>query len=124
MQINTLESGRKIYQSFNGWEESFDQKRVEMLKQFPCSVIVEGDYLEYDMATDWCTKKIGAKNESWTDLWYERIGYEYGFWEFFFKNEKQAQTFRNFVPSVYADATDRGGKKWRTQGYEVNIELH
>ena len=120
MKINTFEECLNEYNSFNGWEPENDTDRSEKAKEFPYSVIVEGAYLENDMAQKWCLDNIGKKDENWADLWYGKIGYDYGFWELFFKNQKDADFFKNTVPTFYAETV---AGKWRTDGYENHIDM-
>lgn len=126
MKVNTLDNCRAIYKSYKSWE--YDQYEVEkqrenILREFPVSVLVEGNCLEYDMVVEWLKKNIGAKNDAWMEIWYGKFDYDYGFWEFFFKDKKYADVFRDFVPLAYADATSQGGKKWRTDGHDGFIDL-
>lgn len=124
MKINTFEGCVKIYNNDlkeqGGWDTEDNKKRSSSLETFPHSVIVEGNYLEYDVAEKWVTKNISPKDEKWTDLWYGKIGYDYGFWEFFFENKEDAEKFKESVRIFYAETS---GKKWKTEGYDKHIEL-
>lgn len=123
MKISTFENCIATYNEFNGWEPEFDRERNQILRVSPFSVIVEGDYLEYEMVVDWCSKMIGLQNIDWKNLCYQKIDYDYCFWEFFFAQEDQARQLQKFVPLVYADARANGGKKWRSDGYDKSVYL-
>src|SRR5581483_8404845 len=106
-------------------------------------VIVEGAYPEFDMATKWCIDRIGptdetnnwkeiksktgdyepiqfVKNGHWSNLWFDKIGYDYGFSEFYFKEDKDLRAFTEALPSFYG--TGPKGR-WKTEGYEKFIDF-
>lgn len=118
MKINSYSECKKNYG--NEWDKEDGIKRQKIIKSFPYPFIAEGVYLEYETASKWCLKKFGAKEAKWTDLWYGKTGYDYGFWEFFFKNEQDAESFKKAVNDFYVE-TAKG--KWKTEGYNKYIEL-
>jgi hypothetical protein len=124
MKVNTFEKCVKSYnenfKNQGGWDAEDNLKRIETLRIFPYSIIVEGNYLEHDMATQWNNTNFGLREEKWTDLWYGKIDYDYGFWEFFFKEKKHVEMFEKAVDTFYAE-TAVG--KWKTDSDNKHIDL-
>lgn len=135
MKINTLENFIKD----NYWNEEYEEARKNVATFFQFSVIVEGAIVEYSMAIDWCIKNIGIrntnlrkfyenaeqeniKNGQWTEIWYDKIGYDYGFSEFFFKNEEDLKKFKSEISNFYG-VEPQTNKKWKTNGYNNFIDL-
>jgi hypothetical protein len=99
-------------------------ERENTLKSFPHSVIVESSFLEHDEAIRWGEIKFGVLSEDtsgkWKELWYAKTGYDYGFWEFFFKDNDDCLAFEKEMPNFFATVD---GKKWRTEGVDTHIDV-
>lgn len=120
MKINNFEECIKVYGTDGVLDERDSQDRLKNLKDYPFALVIEGNYLEHDMAAQWLKNNIGLQDEEWQELWYGKIAYDYGFWEFFFKNQKTLDSFKNAVPTFYAETVTG---KWRTDGYENHIDI-
>lgn len=118
MKLNSYLECVKSYG--NDWDKEDDIKRQKILKSFPYSYIIEGAYPEYETASKWCLKEFEAKEAKWTDLWYGKTGYDYGFWEFFFKDKQDAESFKKAITGFYAETA---AGKWKTDGYGKHINL-
>ncbi len=103
-----------------GWDSVDDLERTKVSENFSFSVIVEGAYGEDNVAEKWCADKFGEKDIKWKYLWYGKIDYDYGFWEFFFKDQKDANQFNETVSTFYVEIN---GKKWKTDGKDKIINL-
>lgn len=121
------------------WKDNFEPKRQIILRKFPFSILVEGSLDELGTAVNWCLDTISERNDVlresekydfyysrllkrnspnglWAELWYEKLGYDYGVSEFFFQNEKDLNSFILKVPDFYGIGED--GNKWRTDGMD------
>lgn len=148
MKIATLE---KFVEENDGEGPWHEDKRVEAVKRFPFTVIIEGYYPTNDFACRWTwqqfgpmdckecgeygseypgcpkvlaiekhiirksyTDKDGKLHEydyhtrdpgthghegTWTIVWLGKTGYEYGFSEYYFKDEANRDAFITAVPS-------------------------
>ena len=121
MKTATLEECNSAYDWTDGRGPKFEREaRREALENFPFSIIVEGNYDEFDVAENWLKSMFGAEGEQWLKIWYSKTDYDYGFWELFFKSEKEREVFRSEVTSFAVEAK---GKKWRTDGSTKDIEF-
>jgi hypothetical protein len=59
---------------------------------------------------------FGKKEDKWTKIFYSKIGYDYGYFEYFFKTETDANSFSKEVPNFYGQYPTG---KWKTDGYDV-----
>jgi hypothetical protein len=116
MKISTYNDCLKEYNNSNSaekWDSQNDIDRQSILKVFPYSLIVEGDTLEWIMAKTWSQSNIGEKTKTWDELPLGKTDYDYGFFEFYFKDKKDLDSFTNEVQNFYAE---NEGKKWKTKG--------
>ena len=96
--------------------------RKTFLARFPHSVMIELAYAERDYANRWCWQKFGSSDGKchqqhseyrvclkdsahlhdgiWTDHWYLKTDYDFGFNEWFFANESDQKEFLDFAPSI------------------------
>ncbi len=70
------------------WDSENDAEREDMLSLFDFSLILEGDVLEWIMAKTWAENNISKKTELWDEIFFGKIDYDYGFFEFYFKEKK------------------------------------
>lgn len=115
MIINNLKNCIKEYTSFNKWSDEFTNERNKINKKFSFSIVVEGLCDELSVAVQWCLDNISRRNISvgedyifrklkenspdglWTELWYGKTDYDYGFSEFFFKNQEDLSKFERQI---------------------------
>ena len=76
-----------------------NRDRNEMLLNYPCSVILEGGYLELDSLNRWIEINLGPESIKW--LAYGKTGYDYGFAEYFFSDEFDAAKIARVAPNIY-----------------------
>jgi hypothetical protein len=95
------------------------EERIKMLSEKRYSVIFEGDFLEFDNAEKWIQQNIS--NNPVAFLFYGKLGYDYGFFEFFFTEQKYAIEFTQVIPNLFT--TYPIGKTFKTNGYNNLIEL-
>jgi len=70
-----------------------------MLIEQPYSVILEGGYLELDSLNKWIDVNLSYDPIKW--LFYGKTGYDYGFAEYFFSEESNAQDVSKIVSNIY-----------------------
>ena len=115
MRTSTLADCGKLYSKNSGWQEMKNQ-RTEKLNTHPFSVIVEGAFPELDMAEKWLQDFIGPDTDDiWKKMWFGKITYDYGFMEFYFKDNSSLNKFSSEIPSFYGTGPDG---KWKTDGSE------
>lgn len=78
--------------------EDFEQREL-LLTSHKYTVIFEGDFLEFDNAESWVKKELGL--ETINIIFYGKLYYNYGFFEFFFSTEADAKRFSEKVPDIY-----------------------
>jgi len=100
-------------------EESDQRDRSDMLVRFPYTVLFEGHYFEYDSIQNWYRQNISL--EPIPFLFYGKLDYDYGFFEFFFDDPVVAGRISALIPGFYSIYPN--GKRMRTAGYETLIEL-
>lgn len=101
-------------------EKSDQADRLNMLIQFPYPVLFEGSYCEYDGIQNWYSQNI--QTYSIPFLFYGKLDYDYGFFELFFDDAAIAQRIAELIPGFYSIYPN--GKRMRTAGYEMLIELN
>ena len=80
--------------------ESDDKmSRAERLSQHKYSIIVEGGFMEFDNLELWMKTNFRVHSADW--LFYGKIGYDFGFAEYFFNEEAHALEAARAVPNVY-----------------------
>lgn len=140
MKKNTYENCVEEYKGFSDWNNQFNFDRDKILKDLTFSIVTEGLSDELLMAVQWCLDNIGKRKDSigenynfrklhentpdglWTELWYGKTGYDYGFSEFFFQNENDLNNFVLQIPNFYA--TDSNGDKWKTNGVDNETKVN
>jgi hypothetical protein len=99
-------------------EQSDYDDRIEMLTKQKFSVIVEGNFLEYDNADEWITLNLGVPVNQ---VFYGKTGYDYGFMEYFFANETDSIRFKEAIPKIYTVYPD--GSHSKSDGYNTDIPI-
>lgn len=80
-------------------EFSDNTSRDELLSVYPYTVILEGGFMEFDSLNKWIEINLGSDSIQW--LVYGKTGYDYGFAEYFFRNEFVAQKVSKVVSNIY-----------------------
>ena len=121
MRESSYETCVKTYSDIGRREKEADAQRVEKLKFLPFSVVAEGAYPELDMADQWLLEHAGHESEKgWQKIWYGKTEYDYGFTEYFFKDETTRQKFVDEIAHFYGE---RPNGKWKTDGQENYVTL-
>ena len=94
------------------------EERTKMLSENKYSVIFEGDFLEFDNAEKWVQENLN--NNPVAFLFYGKLGYDYGIFEFFFNEQKYAFEFAQAIPNIFTSYPN--GKTFKTNGYNDQIE--
>ena len=98
------------------------EERCDMLLQFPYAVMLELAFVERDFANRWCWEKFGPKDGpctqmlskyrrcfdesehvhsgAWATRWFVKTDYDYGFNEWYFREQAQQEMFLAFVPQI------------------------
>lgn len=142
MKINNLKNCIGAYRVSGDWEDQFEADRITILRNLTFSIVTEGACPELEMAVTWCLDNIGQRSSeigencnyrrlgeisrkqpgnSWNELWYGKTEYDYGFSEFFFENESDLNAFELQVSNFYSIGED--GKKWKTNGFENEMQI-
>lgn len=119
--IETTIDEVKKYISQIEWDKLFQVKRNELLKNYAYSVMVEASYMEIDTAEKWLENSVGLKHGLWDWDFYYKQAYDYGYAEFFFKEEKSKEIFKKEIPKFYGVWPD--GKEFRTTGWDQFLDV-
>ena len=101
-------------------EERKELKKNDSHKSFPHALLVDGAFLEYDMAEGWLKQNVGEREKEWFDHFYGKISYDHGCWKIFFSNEADMHSFSDTVEGFYGEVN---GVRWKTDGWENYIDL-
>ncbi len=99
MKIQSFQYMLTVYGGNRDIEPQDLQERKNLLSKFKYSVIVEGDFMEFDNLFKWIKQNIGA--DSVEDIFYGKTDYDYGFAEFFIAEKKHDEKLRLAVPNIY-----------------------
>lgn len=92
-------------------------EREKKLSNLKYSVIVEGNFLEYNNAEKWIVDNLNIKTIE--SVFFGKLAYDYGFIEYFFSNESDSKKFRSVIPNLYTTYTD--GSCSKSDGYDKNV---
>ena len=120
-----LRSFEEMLSEYNIPELESDDKmsRAERLSQHKYSIIVEGDFLEFDNLELWIKTNLRLDSIDW--LFYGKIGYDFGFAEYFFEKENQALEVARVVPNVYTTFGYwlRPNRICKSDGFDTWVDL-
>lgn len=97
-------------------------ERDDRLIRFPCSALLLLSYPEMDFANRWCWGEFGPINGEcreyqseypgcnltyphshdgiWTAVWLLKVDYDYGYNEWYFRDDKCLERFIKFIPDI------------------------
>ncbi len=111
----TIEQVRKNSIAWDG-----EGDRNAKLFKFQYSVVLESSFLEMDTANEWLENRVGQPEVAWDFYFYYKESYDYGYVEYFFKDEKSHEIFKAEIPNFYG-IWPVGGR-FRTRGWDVFLE--
>ncbi|TAE11875.1 MAG: hypothetical protein EAZ95_13065 [Bacteroidetes bacterium] len=118
MLVRSFEEMLKEYE-IEDLELADKQDRTEMLSNYTYSVIFEGDFLEYDNLEEWIKTNLDAPL---VYLFYGKLDYDYGFFELFFTEEKNAKKVAELIPILFT--TYPNGETSKTNGSPFDNRIY
>lgn len=76
-----------------------EHSRENAMMGCPYTVIVEGEFMEFDNLNVWISTYLGS--DKLYSLFYSKTGYDFGFTEYFFTDETDAIKVAEIVPHIY-----------------------
>ena len=98
------------------------EERNQLLSKFPFAVMLEVAFPERDFANRWCWQNFGPKNGPchqiqsnypcclhgfehthegvWCTRWFVKTDYDFGFNEWYFREQSHQEMFLSFVPLI------------------------
>jgi hypothetical protein len=98
MRVHSYQAMLAVYET-HSLEDDEELFRNSKLEEYPYSVIVEGGYMELESLEKWMNVFLGSVSVEWTA--YSKIGYDFCFAEYFFKDELNAKSVENVIPHIY-----------------------
>ena len=118
--MEQIDLGLVIANQTSRWCEDDEFERNETLLKFPHSVQVATSYLEMDSANEWLINVVGPKGIVWEVLFYYKESYDFGYAEYFFKEESASISFKDQLPEIFGVFAN--GKRLRTNCEGDNLE--
>lgn len=122
MKVQLFEYMQTVYGGDRDLEPDDLEERNKLLAKYKYSVIVEGEFMEFDNLHKWIKENIGLNSVE--DIYYGKIDYDYGFAEFFISEKTHEEKLRLAVPNIYTiyPASYPTGKICKTDGSEIIID--
>lgn len=118
MRVLSFIELKEEYDQAHGLDLEDVNERNLLLIQFPNSVIVECDWLEFENLEKWTKENIDELPLN--EIGYGKTGYDFGCFEYFFKSKINAEKFAAAIPKIYS-SWSHSGKVYKSNGYENNI---
>lgn len=112
MKSQSLEYMQALYSNNRGLEPADLEKRKNLLAKYKYSVIIEGSYLEFDNLERWIKQNISV--DPLEEIYYGKTDYNYGFAEYFVKEEAHEAQLKFAVEHIYT--TWGNGAIFKTNG--------
>lgn len=99
-------------------------EREKLLTKYKYTVIVEGEYMEYDNLNKWIKQHI--QTDAIDEIYYGKIAYNYGFVEFFLAENIDEEKLRLVVPDIYTTypLANLHGKICKSDDSDKDIEYN
>lgn len=99
-------------------------ERREMLSRHKYTVILEGGFMEFDNLEKWI--KMYLDKNAVVSLFYGKTGYDYGFAEYFFDDQKQALAATKAIPNIYTlyPGSYKPNHIFKSDGYNTFVEYN
>lgn len=117
MKTHSYEEMKKVYDAVRPIDAIDLQERKEYLSEQSYSVIVEGSLLEFENARKWIKETMHI--DSINCLFYNKIGYDFGFIEYFFDHEADSERFKKEIGNIYT--TYPNGSCSKSDGHDHDI---
>ena len=97
--LNFTELENEYHQTFSSLDTDDINERNKLLISLPYSVIVECDWLEFENLEKWAKENIDENPLE--RIGYGKTAYDFGCFEYFFKDERNATNFSKVVPQIF-----------------------
>lgn len=105
-----------------GLDDDNLESRLELIKKFPFSVVIEGDFVEFDNLDKWV--KMHFYSNMFTSIYYGKTDYNFGYAEYFFKKNEAVEKVKNAIPNFYSTYFHAypSAKICKSNGYYESID--
>ncbi|MNU99118.1 hypothetical protein D3C71_892420 [compost metagenome] len=101
MRVQTFQELESAYQQTSqGLDKDDLNERSAFLKTHPYSVIIEGEYSEFENLNQWISKQIN-NDSKWKHIYFGKTDYDFGFVEYFLTKEKDMLQLKEIVPFIF-----------------------
>ena len=122
MRVQTFIELTEAYSETNsGLDPNDITERNKLFNQHLYSIIVEGGWLELENLEKWANENISEMPLN--QVWYGKLGYDFGCVEYFFNEENNAKSFNVVVPKIYTSSphSNPPGLIYKSDGYDRDI---
>lgn len=122
MKVQSFEQMQTEYsRGSRGLEMDDLEERKALLSQYAYSVIVEGEYAEFENLETWISETIGKNRIE--SMYYGKTGYDYGFAEFFVPGKTDEELLIRVIPDIYTIYSHAypSALICRSDGYDTHI---
>ncbi len=123
MRIFTFNEMEIVYKTHSlGLDDDNLESRLELIKKFPFSVVIEGDFVEFDNLDKWV--KMHFYSNMFTSIYYGKTDYNFGYAEYFFKKNEAVEKVKNAIPNFYSTYFHAypSAKICKSNGYYESID--
>lgn len=113
----------KVYKTHSlGLDDDNLESRLELIKKFPFSVVIEGDFIGFDNLDKWV--KMHFYSNMFTSIYYGKTDYNFGYAEYFFKKNEAVEKVKNAIPNFYSTYFHAypSAKICKSNGYYESID--
>jgi hypothetical protein len=103
MKIQTVEILEEVLEPKIYYVQELEE-RVNILSEYPYSIIAEGLYNEFDSLDSWIAHHYEA--DTIKNIFYRKTGYDYGFAEYFTKEKSIEEKLRFIFTNSYFERRD------------------
>ena len=118
-----IQSFEEMCQEYGRSLDSEDlAERTEMLTKYSYSIIIEGEWMEFDNLDKWMKQNIPTIPVE--NIGYGKTGYDFGFFEFFFIEKESVEKLTQVIPNIYTiyPASNIPNHTCKSNGYDISID--